>query len=99
MEKNIGTNRIRFLREQKNLRQSDVAKATRIDQRSLSNYETGKTQPDAYVIVTLANFFNVTTDYLLGLTDMENGSYESIVQEIEKIKSKLTDIQKNLNSL
>ena len=42
MEKNISKNRIRALREGRDLRQSDVAEATGIDQRSLSNYETGK---------------------------------------------------------
>ena len=69
MKKNISKNRIRALREDRDLRQSDVAEATGIDQRSLSNYETGKTQPDAYVIIKLAEYFGVTTDYLLGLTN------------------------------
>ena len=35
-------NRIRLLREQLNLRQIDIAKATGIDQKTLQNYETGK---------------------------------------------------------
>ena len=39
-------NRIRELREHKGLRQIDVAEATGIDQKTLSNYETGKTNPD-----------------------------------------------------
>ena len=39
-------NRIRDLREDMDLRQIDVAEATGIDQKTLSNYETGKTQPD-----------------------------------------------------
>ena len=62
-------NRIRDLREDLDLRQIDVSRATGIDQKTLSNYETGKTHPDSYSIIKLADFFHVTTDYLLGLDD------------------------------
>ena len=58
-------NRIRELREDRDLRQIDVARATGIDQKTLSNYETGKTNPDSTAILRLADFFDVTTDYLL----------------------------------
>ncbi len=69
MQKNIATNRIKSLREDRDLRQIDVAVKTGIDQRSLSNYETGKTNPDSYAIIKLAEFFEVSCDYLLGVTD------------------------------
>ena len=49
-------NRIKALREDKDLRQTDVAEATGIDQRTLSNYETGKTNPDSFAIIKLAVF-------------------------------------------
>ena len=62
-------NRIKNLREDRDLRQIDVAEAVGIDQRSLSNYETGKTNPDSETIVKLASFFGVTCDYLLGVSD------------------------------
>ena len=58
-------NRIRSLREDRDLRQIDVAKATGIDQKTLSNYETGKTNPDSYALVKLADFFDVTIDYFI----------------------------------
>lgn len=60
------TNRIRDLREDLDLRQSDLAQKTGIDQRTISNYETGKTLPDAYALIKLADFFNVSIDYLVG---------------------------------
>ena len=62
-------NRIRDLREDRDLRQSDLAEATGIDQRTISNYETGKTAPDSYALIKLADFFGVSIDYLLGRTD------------------------------
>ena len=55
-------NRIRDLREDHDLRQIDVARATGIDQKTLSNYETGKTNPDSDAILLLADFFHVSTD-------------------------------------
>ena len=61
--------RIKHLREDMDLRQIDVAKATGIDQKTLSNYETGKTNPDSYALIKLADFFGVTIDYLVGRTN------------------------------
>ncbi len=94
MEKNITTNRIKSLREDRDLRQVDVASATGIDQRSLSNYETGKTNPDSYAIIKLAEFFNVTTDYLLGVSNTSFTDSKGIVFELEHIKQRINEIQK-----
>ena len=61
-------NRIRDLREDRDLRQIDVAKATGIDQRTLSNYETGKRDIPTQVLIALAEFHHTSVDYLLGRT-------------------------------
>ena len=72
-------NRIRDLREDRDLRQSDLAKATGIDQRTISNYETGKTNPDSDALIRLADFFGVTIDYLVGRTSLNlSGTAERI---------------------
>ena len=92
-------NRIRSLREDRDLRQIDVAKATGIDQKTLSNYETGKTNPDSFAIVRLAEFFNVSTDFLLGVNDYNILSSSQLIEKIDKIKLELDEmkefIQKN----
>lgn len=90
-------NRIRELREDRDLRQIDVSKATGIDQKTLSNYETGKTFPDSYAIIRLAEFFDVTTDYLLGVSDFNFSNYDSIINEISSIETKLNSIKTFLN--
>ncbi|MDR3264347.1 MAG: helix-turn-helix domain-containing protein [Clostridiales bacterium] len=82
-------NRIKALREDKDLRQIDVADKTGIDQKTLSNYETGKTNPDSYALIKLADFFNVTVDYLLCRSTVNLYSNQKCVDE-------LTDIQKKL---
>ena len=89
-------NRIKELREDRDLRQIDVANATGIDQRTLSNYETGKTNPDSYAIITLANFFEVSSDYLLGLSDIDLCDKASIKKEINEIQKRLDAIMKRL---
>ena len=61
-------NRIRAMREDLDLRQIDVSYATGIDQKTLSNYETGKTKPDIEALIRLADYFGVSIDYLVGRT-------------------------------
>ena len=91
-------NRIKELREKMGLRQVDVATATCIDQKTLSNYETGKTNPDSYSLIRLADFFDVSIDYLLGRIDTlyPTISKEDICKKIDNIKKELNDIEKYL---
>ncbi len=58
--------RLRDLREDKDMKQKEVAAILGIDQRVYSNYETGKREIPLHHLVALADFYHVTTDYLLG---------------------------------
>lgn len=85
-------NRIRELREDRDLRQSDISQITGIDQRTLSNYETGKTNPDSFAIIKLSEFFEVTTDYLLGVSNYNYYNAQHILKEISDIQSRLNNL-------
>ena len=61
--------RLKELRKEKNLRQEHVAVALDISMSSYCNYEQGKREPTASVIVRMADYYDVTTDYLLGRSD------------------------------
>ena len=61
--------RLKQLRTEKNVTLLELAKGTNISKSALSNYELGLQIPSAQVIIILANYFNVSTDYLLGLKD------------------------------
>lgn len=89
-------NRIKSLRDDRDLRQIDVANATGIDQKTLSNYETGKTNPDSFAIIQLARFFNATTDYLLGETNRNYGSKSDILKHLESIESELKELKESI---
>lgn len=58
-------NNLKALRKAKKLNQPDVAKALKISVPTYSRYETGKNEPSNDMLIQLANFFGVTTDYLL----------------------------------
>lgn len=57
--------RLRNLREDLDLSQAQVAAVLGIDQRVYSNYETGKRDIPLRHLITLADYYHVTTDYIL----------------------------------
>ena len=61
--------RLKNLREDKDLMQKEVASVLGIDQRVYSNYETGKREIPTRFVVILADYYNTTTDYILGRTN------------------------------
>jgi transcriptional regulator with XRE-family HTH domain len=61
--------RIRDLREDKDLKQDDLAKVLNCTQACYSNYENGRRDIPTEVLSTLADFYGVSVDYLLGRTD------------------------------
>lgn len=90
-------NRIKDLREDADLKQSELAQAVGISQKTLSNYETGKTNPDSYAIIKLAEFFNVSTDYLLGVEDRDTRSRRTA--NIKRMEKRLDDMQAALDEI
>ncbi len=61
--------RIRDLREDSDLAQRELAAYLQCSQTCYSSYEVGRRGIPADVLVNLAKFYNVSVDYLLGLTD------------------------------
>ncbi len=92
-------NRIRDLREDMDLRQIDVARATGIDQKTLSNYETGKTNPDSFAIIKLSDFFGVSADYLLGRNCEHIVDPQNIIMRLERIQEELNKITADISKL
>lgn len=58
--------RLRDLREDHDLTQKEVAAHLGIDQRVYSNYETGKRDIPARLVLALAEYYGTTTDYIFG---------------------------------
>ena len=66
--------RVRNLREDAELNQTQLASAINVTQRKISYIECGRYEPSLSDIVALCKFFNVSSDYLLGLTNTKNQS-------------------------
>lgn len=64
-------NRLRDLREDKDLYQKDIANILQMDQSNYSKYELEKVDIPIQALKTLALFYNTSTDYILGLTNIK----------------------------
>ena len=70
--------RIKELRKDFGLSQVDLAQRMEVTKQTISNWENENIQPSVDMLVGLANVFNVTTDYLLGLDDVPRLSIEGL---------------------
>lgn len=51
------------------MKQSELAERFAVDQRTVSNWECGINEPNYEILIQLAKFFDVSADYLLGISD------------------------------
>ena len=73
---------LRDLREDRDLNQKDVAKILEMKQQQYSTYERGARELPLSHLKTLCAFYNVSADYILGLTDEEK-SYSTTTSVIK----------------
>jgi transcriptional regulator with XRE-family HTH domain len=66
------SDRLKELRKEKNLTQEDLAKILEISRSTIAGYETERKEPDYETLKKIADFFNVSIDYLLGRTDVRS---------------------------
>mgnify|MGYP004524495559 FL=1 len=77
--------RIRDLREDRDLTQKELAKILGCTQQTYSRYETGEITIDIFNLIKLADFYNTSCDYLLGITDISK-PYRSLKNSKKKQK-------------
>ena len=80
--------RLRELRLNKGLKQDQVAERIGVSKSCISTYENDTRQPSFEILVRLANFYRVSTDYLLGQTNyctIDLSGFEK--QQVEEIRS------------
>lgn len=66
---NFFSERLKELRKIKGVTQKEVADAVNLSIRAISNYEQGIREPSLDILKKLCVYFNVTSDYLIGLED------------------------------
>lgn len=62
-------NKIKELRRQKKLTQAQLAEKLNVTRSAVALWEIDNTDPDLENVIAIADFFDITTDYLLGVTD------------------------------
>lgn len=83
-------NNIKELRKNKRMTQKDLAEAMRVSQQTVGAWETERAIPGADTLSDLADYFNVTTDYLLGRPekkDNDNVDYVALDKALDNARS------------
>lgn len=94
--KNLIGERIKLLREEKKLSQDDLGKIISISRLSVGNYERGDRKPDSDIIDKLCDYFDVSSDYLLGRSNIRKNNFE---YQDDKMKLLSPGKMRALNSL
>lgn len=74
-------NRIRLLRTEKRLNQIQLGDLVGLSQQTVSRIEKDKTKMSIDTLVRLSDYFGVTADYILGISDRRRGSEDRFVRE------------------
>ena len=68
--------KLKELREKYNITQQELSQHLKVSKGAIAMWETNKRSPDNEMLLNIANFFNVTTDYILGNTQEDLSSYK-----------------------
>ncbi len=91
--------KLRALRMKKNLTQNDLAARLGIVGASVSSYEKNKQYPSVEVLIQLCQTFDVSADYLLGLSDDKNFNTSTLTDEQLQIVLRLINEFEQFNVL
>ena len=94
--------KLSYYRNQLGLSQIQLAKKLNMSQQTISAYENGTRQPDLDTLRKFADFFGVTTDELLGVSEPQplvafDGGLDGLTDEQKKIIMDLVENMKNSN--
>ena len=94
--------RLRELRTERGESQSDLGRLIKVSRQTVGNYESGVRFPnDDRVIIELSEHFNVTADYLFGLSDYRHGLHDRMDDDLKSMNKKeiIRSIQSVLEQL
>lgn len=81
--------RLKYLREKSGLQQKFVADKIGVKNNTLSGYESGNREPDSETLTRLADFYGVTTDYLLGRNEKKEAELDPEIRTLARDYKKL----------
>ena len=91
--------KLKALRQERGVTQKEQAEAMGLATATISSYETGGNYPSADVLIRLCRYFQVSSDYLLGLNDIKTFNMNDLTDEqYQTITSLITQFRR-LNSI
>lgn len=85
---------IKKLRLLRSLSQVELAQALHVSKQCISNWENDNIQPSIEMLIKVAKYFNVSTDFLLDLDNQKNISIEGLTdKQVEHIKLLIEDFK------
>lgn len=93
--------RLKSLRETRGISQKELAESLNVSDVMVSMYEQDKKKPSLDTIAKMADYFNVTVDYLLGLEDTTEGLsvYLSLARDAQKNGISIDDIKMAIDTI
>ncbi|EEL37233.1 Prophage LambdaBa04, DNA-binding protein [Bacillus cereus Rock3-29] len=86
---------LKQLRKSRDLTQSELAEILNLSQSQIKNWETGRFQPDIQTLASIASFFNVSLDVLVGFSNnFEDEPIQQVISEARSTYGALDDSQK-----
>ncbi|HIS18537.1 MAG TPA: helix-turn-helix domain-containing protein [Candidatus Coprovivens excrementavium] len=92
-------NRIKELRQKRNITQIRLSTEIEVSQETISAYENGKAEPRLDNLVKIADFLNTSTDYLLGRIDDDSPLVDLANNVVDKQLNELINNYARLNNL
>lgn len=91
--------RLKQLRKEKNIHQSELGDLLELSQNSISQYERGTRTPDINQLKRLAGIFGVTSDYLLGLSELREPTDENLVRTVKELFADLEEVRRTYKDI
>ena len=90
---------LRNLRAEKNITGEQLGKILGVPKATVANWETGRNYPNQAVLEKIADYFDVSLDYLMGRTDIKKpapDNFQFAFSDYEKLTDEQKEIIKNL---
>lgn len=88
----IVAERIKICRKQLGLSQEELANRLDMKRTNIANYEAGRIIPPGNIIVSMSEIFDVSTDYILGLSESQSDKVDAPdLKVIQRAKNKMSD--------
>lgn len=81
----MNNNRIKELREERNMTQVKLSIELEVSQETVSAYESGKHYPSVATLIKLASLFHTSCDYILGISSQRNNSMPRNLDSTEQL--------------